>query len=308
MATVLLCEDSPTHMVLMQTLLEDDGHEVRCAADGRQGLEQIRQTMPDVVVTDLRMPEMNGLELVQAIANEYSSLPTVVVTARGSEDLAVDALALGAANFVPKNSLNVLLNPMVRRAISFAKCDAFYQAFKGQLHSPEFYYKLGNTIDAINPASQFVIESLAAAGQLNPTDRIRIGMAVASALFNAICYGNLELQDEDPRIAEAIAGNESSRGELIEHAKSPTFSKRHVHLKVSVGDCDTRISVAHDGPGRLARFHPAPGTAESFEVEQCRGMMLITSFMDNMMFNSDFSEVIMVKNHAASENHQLLPV
>ncbi|TWU35972.1 response regulator [Novipirellula artificiosorum] len=300
MASVLLCEDSPTHMMLMQTLLEEDAHEVRCAEDGRRGMALIAEAMPDVVVTDLRMPEMNGLELVQAIVENYPKLPAVVVTARGSEDLAVDALALGAANFVPKNSLNVLLNPVVRRTVSFARSDQFYEPFAAQMRSPEFYYKLGNTLDAITPASQFVIEALVAANEMNPTQRVRVGMAVASALFNAISYGNLELKDEDPRIAGYIAGDPACRQALTEQAESPAFRKRFVHLKVSVGKADTRISVSHDGPGRIARFNPAPGTPESFELEQCRGMMLITSYMDDMVFNSDYSEVVMVKNHSVA--------
>jgi len=299
MASVVLCEDSPTHSALMQSILAADGHSVRSAADGREGLKQIEREMPDMVVTDLRMPEMNGLELVRTIVDSYPNLPAIVVTARGSEDLAVDALALGAVNFVPKASLGVLLNPAVRRTLRFSQSDQSYQASTGKLLLPEFYYKLRNSLDSINPASRFVIEALSAAGKMTPNVRLRIGMAVASALFNSICYGNLELRDEDPRIANAIHRKGTSREDLVELAESQPYRKRFVHLKVSVGQNDTRISVAHDGPGRIARFHPAPGTAESFELEQCRGMMLITSFMDEMMFNNDYSEVVMVKQHHA---------
>ncbi len=297
MASILLCEDSLTHTVLMKTLLEEDAHEVRCAEHGRQALELIAQQVPEIVITDLRMPELNGLELVQAIVETHPTLPSVVVTARGSEDLAVDALALGAANFVPKDSLGVLLNPVVRQTIAFATSDRFSLPLAGKFRAPEFYFKLGNYLDSVNPATQFVVQALAASGKMNPTDRIRIGMAVASGLFNAILYGNLELSDEDPIIASAMGGNAESCRDLIERASSTAYRKRSVHLKVSVGESDTRISVSHDGNGRLARFSPAPGTPESFELEQCRGMMLITSFMDDVMFNSGFSEVVMVKHH-----------
>ncbi|MFG0262139.1 MAG: response regulator, partial [Novipirellula sp. JB048] len=144
MSSILLCEDSPTHTVLMQTLLEEDAHQVHCVEDGRQGIESLDQQTPDLVVTDLRMPNMNGLELVRALISDYPQLPAVVVTARGSEDLAVDALALGAVNFVPKNSLSVLLNPVVRQAIAYAASDRFSQPCSGQLKSPEFYFKLSN--------------------------------------------------------------------------------------------------------------------------------------------------------------------
>ncbi|TWU22428.1 Luminescence regulatory protein LuxO [Novipirellula galeiformis] len=297
MASILLCEDSPTHTLLMQTLLEEDAHQVHCVEDGRQAIDWLADQLPELVVTDLRMPNMNGVELVRTLISDYPQIPAVVVTARGSEDLAVDALALGAVNFVPKNSLNVLLNLVVRQAVAFSGSDRFSQSFAGQLHSPEFYFKLSNSIESINPVTQIVIQALAASGKLNMTERIRIGFAVASALFNAMCYGNLELSDEDPMIGKAIAGDSASQDELLSLAKSDAFRKRSVHLKVSGGEKDTRISVSHDGQGRLARFSPAPGTPESFEFEQCRGMMLVTSFMDEVIFNSGFSEVVMVKYH-----------
>ena len=68
-------------------------------------------------------------------------------------------------------------------------------------------------------------------------------------------------------------------------------------MKVSVGDNDTRILVSHNGPGRMIRMTPAPGTPESFELEQCRGLMLMTSFVDDIHFHNDYSEVVMVKQH-----------
>ena len=81
----------------------------------------------------------------------------------------------------------------------------------------------------------------------------------------------------------------------IRQAEQPY--ERHDLPEVSVGDSDTRFQVAHDGPGRMTRLTPAPGTPESFELEQCRGLMLMTSFMDDVIFHSDYSSVVMVKTH-----------
>lgn len=281
----------------MRSLLEDAAHTVHCVPNGKEAIDQVETLAPDLVVTDLRMPEMNGLELVQAIAESRSQLPSVVVTARGSEALAVDALALGAANFVPKNSLSTLLNHVVARTIEMSTVDRLYASFSGQLLQPEFSLTLSSQMTSIQPATLFVIQALAAAGRMNATQRIRIGTAIASAIFNAICYGNLEIGDDDTSIARMLAGDQSGEAELNERADQEPYCDRTVELKVSVADDDTRILVSHDGPGRMTRMRPAPGTPESFELEQCRGLMLMTSFMDDVVFHNQYSEVIMVKQH-----------
>ncbi len=297
MAVILLADDSPTHTALMRSLLEDASHSVHCVANGKEALSLLADVRPNVLVTDLQMPEMNGLELVQAIAETHCELPSVVVTARGSEALAVDALALGAANFVPKNSLSKLLTHVVARTVKMAELDAIYRHFPGQLLKPEFSFTLSNQLASIEPATLFVVQSLAAAGKMNPTNRIRVGTAIASAVFNAICYGNLEINDQDTAISRMLAGDESGAAELRARADAKPYCDRHVALKISVGRNDTRVLVSHDGPGRMTRMTPAPGTPESFELEQCRGLMLMTSFMDDVIFHSDYSEVVMVKHH-----------
>ena len=62
----------------------------------------MKKTPPDVVLTDLDMPRMNGLQLVEAIRRNYPTIPVVVMTALGSEEIAALALAKGAASYIPK--------------------------------------------------------------------------------------------------------------------------------------------------------------------------------------------------------------
>lgn len=301
MASILLAEDSSTHTALIRSVLEADSHRVQCVVNGLEAIKAIEASAPDLVITDLRMPEMNGQELVQEIVTRYPTVPSIVVTARGSESLAVDALALGAANFVPKNSLSRLLNHVVRQTLRMAQVDTIFQGFPGRLRRPEFSFLLQNQIEAIEPAVLFVIQAIAASGHMNATQRIRVGTALVSAVFNAICFGNLEVSDAETIVSRLLSGDPSGAEDLRKRANEPAYRDRTVSLKVSVGTSDTRILVSHNGPGRLVRLTPAPGTPESFELEQCRGVMLMTSFMDDIVFHSGCTEVVMVKRHSVSE-------
>jgi CheY-like chemotaxis protein len=298
MAIILLAEDSLTHTALIRSLLEQDGHRVDCVVDGQLAWEAIKASRPDLVVTDLRMPELNGCELVEKIVESDPDLPCIVVTARGSEGLAVDALAVGAVNFVPKNSLQKLLNHVVRQTLAMAEVNAIFRDFSGQLDSPELSIELPNDVAAIEPTVLYVMQTLAAATCLSTVQIIRVGGALSSALFNAMCYGNLEIKDEDTVVSRMFAGDQCNIDELRERALQEPYCDRKVLLRVSVSTVDTRFFISHDGPGRLTRLTPAPGTSESFEIEQCRGFVLMTSFMDDIIFQSGNSSVVLVKSES----------
>jgi CheY-like chemotaxis protein len=98
MSRVLVVDDSSTQARLIEVILEDAKFEVEVAGQGLEALSAIQRDPPDVVLTDLQMPEMNGLELVQAIRQQYPFLPVVLMTAHGSEEIATQALQRGAAS------------------------------------------------------------------------------------------------------------------------------------------------------------------------------------------------------------------
>ena len=103
MTTVLVVDDSEVDRRLIGGLLEElPGCTIVYAKDGVEALEQVRDTAPDVIVTDLRMPKLDGLELVKTIRKHHPATPIVLITAHGSEILAVEALKQGAAGYVPK--------------------------------------------------------------------------------------------------------------------------------------------------------------------------------------------------------------
>src|SRR5215471_2209551 len=102
MATVLVVDDSALDRHLAATLLTRQtgstgketgtGIDVNFASTGKEALALIQQALPDLVLTDLQMPDMNGLELVKEVRNRYPSLPIILMTGQGSEDIAIQAL------------------------------------------------------------------------------------------------------------------------------------------------------------------------------------------------------------------------
>ncbi len=93
---VLVVDDLVSHRNGLARLLRWDGWEVTTAADGPGALELAKTQRPDVVITDLEMPEMSGLELVRALHEHDAQLPVIVVTASCRAEVAAEAASVGA--------------------------------------------------------------------------------------------------------------------------------------------------------------------------------------------------------------------
>lgn len=96
-ANILVVDDDPEMTDMLETVLTDAGYEVACAASGAEALSAIERRSPDLVLTDLSMPEMNGLDLVQTARALRPDVPVIVLTAFGdwpsfcrAQDLKVD--------------------------------------------------------------------------------------------------------------------------------------------------------------------------------------------------------------------------
>lgn len=103
--TVLVVEDSPTQALHLQKLLETEGLTVILAQNGREGLQMAQQTHPDIVVLDLEMPEMNGLQMCQQLKEDRDTadIPVIMFTHHDEREAVVVGLQSGAIEYIPKD-------------------------------------------------------------------------------------------------------------------------------------------------------------------------------------------------------------
>src|SRR5712672_3574251 len=102
MPTILIVEDEAKMRRLLELNLADDGFSTLSAGDAETGLKMLRDSAIDLVLTDLKLPGMNGLEFLQTIKRQNGAMPVVVMTAFGSVETAVDAMKAGASDYVLK--------------------------------------------------------------------------------------------------------------------------------------------------------------------------------------------------------------
>ncbi len=102
MASILVVEDDPASARYLALVLREEGHEVRCVENGCLGLLAAEERLPDLVVTDLRMPEMNGLELLAHLQERWKALPVILASVEEDIEQAVLAVRGGAMNYLLK--------------------------------------------------------------------------------------------------------------------------------------------------------------------------------------------------------------
>ena len=119
MAKILVIDDDASIRTLFQRFLSIKGHRVDCACDGREGLRMIHSDPPDLVITDIMMPEADGLEVVMAIQNGGSRIPVIAISG-GGHTLPVDFLPV-ARNF---GAQRVLYKPVELEELLAAVAEA----------------------------------------------------------------------------------------------------------------------------------------------------------------------------------------
>src|SRR2546422_7748950 len=102
MATILVVDDERVFCDLLKTVLGSNGHEVFTAYNGREALDLFSQHRPQVTLLDLRMPEMNGIEVLRQIRTIDASAAVMILTAWGSDALEKQARQLGVTDFLSK--------------------------------------------------------------------------------------------------------------------------------------------------------------------------------------------------------------
>jgi two-component system NtrC family response regulator len=118
METILIVDDEKNYLLVLSAVLEEEGYEVLTALSGLEALETQKSSDVDLVLTDMKMPGMDGIELLERIKAYDPDLPVIMMTAHGTVDKAVEAMQKGAYSYILKPFDNERLILYVKRAIS----------------------------------------------------------------------------------------------------------------------------------------------------------------------------------------------
>lgn len=291
MARVLVVEDSPDQARLIAGLLESGGFTAEIAPTGERAIEAMAKSPPDLVVTDLIMPGINGLELVERIKERYPQVPVILMTAFGSGEIAARALQNGAASYVPKRRLHDELVSTVRETLSVAHARREERRIIDYLQDSEHRFVLENDPNLVPPLVAWLQGTIRSRiERFDDTELMQIGIALHEALINAMHHGNLEVSSE-----LRDAGGEVYRELIEQRLKDAGYRDRRVFLTVNLSASELVCVIRDEGPGFDPKSVADPTAPQNLEKVSGRGLYLIWTFMDRVAHNETGNQITLVK-------------
>lgn len=301
MRKALIVDDSPVDSRMAGHIVERNTDlAVLYASDGAEALCLIDNEDPDIVLTDLLMPVMNGLELVREIRASRRNVPVILMTAYGNEDIAAEALRLGAASYVPKKNLAEHLAHTIEMVLTAAGKGRPDRGIFERLTLTRSCFAIENDASLVPPILSYLQEFVVAVNLSDESEQTRVGMALEEALLNAMYHGNLE-------VASALREMDEGRAyyELAEaRRETAPYKDRLNHISARATPREAVYAIRDEGPGFDPTSLPDPTDPANLERISGRGLLLIRTFMDEVSFNDIGNEITMVKRGSPVESRE----
>ena len=266
------------------------GLDVLEAADGYEALELIEREGPVVVLTDMQMPRMTGLELVAEVRTKFPHIPVILMTAHGSEELAIQALRAGATNYVSKKALAAELPETLKQVLNMAATQRCRLRVIECVEAREARFRLVNDPELIGPMINLLLEDLCVMDVCDSTARMQMGIGLHEALANAMYHGNLEvsseLRQDDERLFYGLAN---------ERRDLEPYRARRIELEARIDRNAATYKISDEGPGFDTSSLDRPIEPEDLLRIGGRGLLLIRAFMDEVHHNDEGNQITMIK-------------
>jgi len=303
MPTILVVDDSAVERRLITGLLQQDAQlRVEVAENGLAALEKIGAQPPALVLTDLRMPDMDGLALVREMVVHYSNIPVILMTAHGNESVALDALRGGAATYIPKAHMDEMLMDSVRHVLAMRNADRSATGLMQAVGDLDYEFELATDPALVEPLVRLVQQAVSGMQLAEDPQGLRMGIAVEQALLNALYRGNLEISAEDMEQAREDRLRGQTTDPAAQRLAEAPYCERKIFVRIDIDDDKLQLVVRDEGPGfDVAQF--ANVSAESLpNGERGRGFVLMRSFMDEVTLNDRGNEITLIKYRSAERS------
>ena len=236
METILIVDDEKNYLLVLSAVLEEEGYEVLTTASSLEALEILKASDVDLVLTDMKMPGLDGIELLEQIKNRDPELPVIMMTAHGTVDKAVEAMQKGAYSYILKPFDNERMTLYVQKAITTYKVVKENRRLRNAVESQ---YQFGNIIGK-SKAMRDVFEIIQKVAPSNATVLIEGESGTGKELVAKSIHFNSPRRD-----GPFVAVNCSALAESL--LESELFGHERGAFTGAVSSKKGRFELAHGG-------------------------------------------------------------
>lgn len=284
----------------------EDQFSIRLASNGDEALEFFKGPNGiNVVVTDIRMPSMDGLELIRKAKEVDPDMGFIVVSGHGDTDDVIKALRLGARNFIRKPySFGELEEAVILESRRYQLILEERSRLEDERATEKFLTSMGDInfslpskLEWVTPITFRLVGVMEAVGLCDPSNRSNIALGLMEIITNSIEHGNLDFKSEEKR--EIMAkGEQHYLNEVAERSDQEPYRDRKVEINATINAEKAVIRIQDDGEGFDYHNLPDPTDPENLFMPSGRGIMLASSFIDEVNYSGKGNVVTLV--HYAS--------
>lgn len=299
--SVLIVDDEAIiRNVLQRKLEQTTTYNVHTADDGDVGLEIFKQEKVDLVITDLLMPRMNGIEMLRELKGIEPGVPVIIITGYGTLEDAIEAIHLGAEDFITKPfDINHVLETIDKTFRKLAEETDQREVIKF-IANENIQLEVPTNIDLLNTVINYIFSHLKARWLVSDEDLHDVKVCLYEALTNAFEHGNLGISGTKKN--ELLKQSQQAwREYLVERCASTECQAARIHIRLEISEEQMAVTVRDEGSGFDHRSRmQETDTEEIFRVHG-RGLLLIQSLMDELEFSDAGNQLKMIKHRIHHE-------
>lgn len=294
---VLVVEDDEDSRTVMVTLAKYEGHEVREAPNGAEGLKVFESFQPDLVFSDISMPVMDGLQMLERIRAKSHDAIVVMTTAFGTADYTLKALRLHANDYLVKPILPQEIIASLQKYANVISARSAEEEVVGMILNRQLTLRLGNKVDMLGKIANRLIQETE--GRLPRFSRLGVRLGLLEILINAIEHGNLGITFDEKSAAMEDGPDEFDKL-IAERLAQPENQNRTVLVEFRMDEHQCEWTITDEGKGFDCHMVPDPCDPENIMVKHGRGILLARLNFDEVVFREKGNQVVLRKKLAVN--------
>jgi DNA-binding response OmpR family regulator len=299
--SILIVDDEQIiRNVLKRKLEQNTAYTVFTADDGEPGLEIFRQQPIDLVISDLLMVRMNGIELLRNLKQIDPKVPVIIITGYGTLDDAIEAIKLGAEDFIKKPFDISEVIATIDKTFKKQEEEEDQRAIIKHIAAEHIDLEIPTDFDYLNRVINYIFSHLRARWLVGSEDLHDVKVCLYEALYNALEHGSLEINEEE-KSTLLEHGQASYREFLLQRMQIEPYRSKIILVRLDITGEEMNVRITDDGPGFDFANRMGHMNSEELFRSSGRGLLLISSLMDGVEFNDSGNEITMRKLRSSTQ-------
>jgi DNA-binding response OmpR family regulator len=299
---VLVVENDSDLAELISTILELEGFHPEIAYDADEGLSKARESDFDLVISDVSLPDVSGLEFLKKLKVIRRDILVIMMTGSKDFNTAVKALNLGAVGFMVKPFTNYELKKQVEqiRTLSTNRRSRNFMFENVIREKHEITIETGTLMDKENFVmfTTYLTEHFGAGTGLTAEKGMQYGLAIHEALRNAVEHGNLDISSKLKSRADGNDFGAAYDNLIKERIAKPEYAAKRIVIKFVRSPSQIELKIRDEGKGfdyKKAKHEQESRVSSGAECVG-RGLALIDAYMDKVSYNESGNEVSLIRS------------